>query len=327
MIAVSCFVLRIMNQLQQRCVLRCGIKGTSLLQCIGHCGKEIHPICAGLSSNRLRLQEPDEFLVFYCPECRAQDQKRLGESMDVIATNNTASTEFINQTNHKLNTIKQQLTTVVDYIDELVVKHAESGKDFRDLIFNDIVPKISRTVQNTFDQLPIENLVTVDKLKETLNDSMCKMQSKLISTLLDHNTVNVSSKPSPIDHAVTDSVVAASRKSMPSAIPFESSPKVRRAPVMEGISSAKRYNWRWFHISNMPLDTTANSLRRYIMEKFGSSKVICNSLIKKEAPRSKLTFLCFKVGVQPRDSCKCWASDSWPKGVSVRRFFMGRDLT
>lgn len=81
-------------------------------------------------------------------------------------------------------------------------------------------------------------------------------------------------------------------------------------------------NKHWFHIARLPLDTSMDDVREYIIRKFGVKDCICERIVPRNVENA--TFSSFKVGVDHNSGDVLLTADKWPKGIAVSRWYFFR---
>lgn len=342
-----------------RCVLECGRRDSHIIQCIGLCGAEIHPACAGISNNWLRLNEPDEFLVFKCQKCRDENWRDVSSAMKQMGEFQSSCMDILQTIAKRMKEMDTQFCTVVDHIDDM-------SKSICDLEANILQGTKKASMQSTLStlKLHVADLVaqqsTIDSTLADLQCSTASNQDKLTAkveriienqkiSIIDHidsflecrfNTMQDSSKCDPgsktgymeqlprhlsdvisekLNESVSDSPSNIFHSINPT-LPLHTDPsKTRKLPENRKDVQNKK-KWGFLHVSYMPTDTTVDMLKSFVQETFNVRDVICNKLWKNSCSPNQLKYLSFKVCVTESLIEDLLHSDLWPIGVKVRVF-------
>lgn len=320
---------------RSRCSAHCILTGAPLLSCIGLCNKEIHPICGGISTNRMRLQAPDEYMVFYCQDCRARDHHRFADAFQQLATQQEEVLETLKNFACKIDRMEKQLKTFVEHVDELTVAVGESGNKA-----SARVPELKEQLHGIksaieyLQQRGSDSCISESQMNTLLNEKLTNYQRKLATTI--GNCSNRPENPSFSSISTSTQTVPAicnsrpiciveSLNHTPSATDLSTIVTFNSCPHRPNDFNSNKSGWTWIYVSNLAACTTASELKDHVGKMLNTKNIICNPLVKKSKRHINLEFICFKVGIKDYHHKDLLHPDLWPFGAFIRRFYVGQN--
>lgn len=303
------------------------------------CGKEIHPVCGGISVNKLRLQEPDAFLVFYCQECRSRDQRNLATTLENVASTQDKLEIAVSKVAHSLSNVELKLNAVMDHIDSMTAAITEKEDNaiqyLKNVNLKGQLASLRSSVSDLSEQIePQSTIISDSQIKLLLKAALDEHRTNLLATMDDQRSNSssnsiifrqselISSVRSVIpDISLSSSISDVVPGTLPSAQDLSTGSTICR-PICHNPRMVRRSVWKFVYVGNLSHCTTAKSLRKYAMDKFGTFHVICNPLVKKSRLREKLAFMSFKVGFKEK-VVNALNPVFWPDGAYVREFLVG----
>lgn len=311
-----------------RCIASCGVRSDVLASCVGLCGREIHPTCAGMSTNWCRTRAFDEFLVFKCEECRNDEWRNIANSFAKLADLQNSLVEVMKVFSSKTQGLETRIKSLEDFTEQNAASQNETFASFKTSQLR--IQNELKNIQSTLSFLStVASPAKCNCVSEaTFGKALQQQKIDVIKAVADevqfYLSPAVAKEPSNSPIRKLSKHHPRSKKQhkqikRPKTVTVSTN---EDPPVI--LPKVDRLKWEWVHASNFAPDTTTNQVRDYIMTTFPgiNEDVIVNNLLKKEKKRDRagLVNISFKIGVAHGDAIKLFKMDRWQKGVKIREF-------